>query len=161
MHGICSGLFGIGEPRHPRAKADARDVPSRVAGFAYRDLWNVGRDFPADYSALAPENFTTLAHFSVSSAMNFPKSAGEPEIAVAPNSEIRALILGSARAALISLLSLSTIPAGVFLGAPTPIQGLISNPGTNSRTVGTSGKTRDRSAAVTAKGRTLPPNELD
>src|SRR5882757_578696 len=128
----------------------------RDKSLAYRDSWNIGCELPADYSALAPENFTTLAHFSVSSAMNFPKSAGEPEMAVAPNSEIRALILGSARAALISLLSLSTISGGVFLGAPTPIQGLISKPGTNSRMVGTSGKTWDRSAAVIAKGRTLP-----
>jgi len=30
------------------------------------------------YSALMPANLTTLAHFSVSSAMNFSKSAGEP-----------------------------------------------------------------------------------
>ena len=39
-----------------------------------------------------------------------------------PRSASRALILGSARAALISLLSLSMISAGVFLGAPTPNQ---------------------------------------
>ena len=38
-----------------------------------------------------------------------------------PRSASRAFILGSARAALISLLSLSTISAGVFFGAPTPI----------------------------------------
>src|SRR5713101_5384632 len=33
--------------------------------------------FPAQ-SGLAPENLTTLAHFSVSSAISLPKSAGEP-----------------------------------------------------------------------------------
>ena len=62
----------------------------------------------------------TLPHFSVSSAMSLPNSAGEPAKRVPPKSASRALILGSARAALISLLSFSTISAGVFLGAPMP-----------------------------------------
>jgi hypothetical protein len=31
-----------------------------------------------DQSGWAPENFTALAHFSVSSAMSFLKSAAEP-----------------------------------------------------------------------------------
>ena len=68
----------------------------------------------------------TLPHFSVSSAMSFPKSAGEPPSTVPPKSASRALIFGSARAALISLLSLSTISAGVFPGAPMPYQALAS-----------------------------------
>src|SRR5579859_2855545 len=38
----------------------------------------------ARHSALAPENFTTLPHFSVSSAISLPKSAGEPSSAVPP-----------------------------------------------------------------------------
>src|SRR6516162_606690 len=79
-----------------------------------------------DYSALMPANLTTLRHLSVSSAMNFPKSAGEPASAVPPRSASRAFILGSARAALISLLSLSTISGGVPFGAPTPYQPLAS-----------------------------------
>jgi hypothetical protein len=37
---------------------------------------------------------------------------------------MRALILGSARPALISFLSLSMISMGVFLGAPRPNQAL-------------------------------------
>src|ERR1022692_1642324 len=73
-----------------------------------------------DHSALAPENLTTLAHFSVSSAMSLPKSVGEPGSTVPPRSSSRPLILGSARAALISLLSFSMISAGVFFGTPTP-----------------------------------------
>ena len=73
------------------------------------------------HSGLMPANLITLPHFSVSSAMSLPKSAGEPASTVPPRSASRALILGSARPALISLLSLSTISAGVFLGAPTPI----------------------------------------
>src|SRR5262249_56726989 len=66
-------------------------------------LWNVRRH----QSALAPENLTTLLHFSVSSAISLPKSAGEPASTVPPRSASRAFMLGSARAALISLLSLS------------------------------------------------------
>ena len=72
---------------------------------------------PPDYSAFAPENFTTFAHFSVSSAMSLPNSAGEPGSTVPPRSASRAFILVSARAALISLLSLSTTSAGAFLDA--------------------------------------------
>src|SRR5262249_62192441 len=62
------------------------------------------RELP-DQSALTPANFTTLAHFSVSLAMNFPNSAGEPDNAVPPRSARRALNWGSARAALIDDLS--------------------------------------------------------
>ena len=54
-----------------------------VVRFAERDLWNVA----ARYSGFAPDNFTTLPHFSVSSAMSLPKSAGEPGSTVPPNTE--------------------------------------------------------------------------
>src|SRR2546430_12264284 len=50
----------------------------------------------------------TLAHLSVSSAINFAKSIGDPIKTVAPKSANRALILRSVRPPLISLLSLST-----------------------------------------------------
>jgi hypothetical protein len=66
----------------------------------------------------------TLPHFSVSSAISLPKSAGEPASTVPPRSAMRALILGSARPALISFLSLSMISMAVFLGAPRPNQAL-------------------------------------
>ena len=68
-------------------------------------------------SALMPANLTALAHFSVSSAMSFPKSVGEPGSTVAPKSAKRALIMGSARPAFTSLLSTSMIAAGVSFGA--------------------------------------------
>src|SRR5215471_14123122 len=68
----------------------------------------------------------TLPHFSVSSASNLPKSAGEPGSTAVPKSANDALILGSARAALTSALSLATISAGVFLGAAMPYQPLAS-----------------------------------
>ena len=46
------------------------------AGFAYRDLWNIACG--EVHSALMPAALITLAHFSVSSAMSLPKSAGDP-----------------------------------------------------------------------------------
>src|SRR5262249_5116761 len=67
------------------------------------------------YSGLMLAARITLPHFSVSAAMNLPKSAGEPVSAVPPRSASLALILGSASAVLISLLSLSMISAGVVL----------------------------------------------
>src|SRR5262249_47960346 len=89
--------------------------------FAERRLWNRPHQ-----SALAPDNLTTLAHFSVSSAMSFPKSAGEPKSGVPPRSASPAFIFGSPGPALISLLSLSMISTGVPLGAPMPFQLLAS-----------------------------------
>src|SRR5262245_22241378 len=80
----------------------------------------------ADHSALIPTDLITLAHFSVSSAMSLPKSAGEPDNAEPPTSARRALNVGSASAVLISLLSLPTISAGVPVGTPTPYQMLAS-----------------------------------
>src|SRR5262245_46964011 len=78
------------------------------------------------HSGLMPANFTTLPHFSVSSAMSLPKSgAGHPS-ALPPDSTVRALILESARAALVSRFSLSMISMGVPLGAPRPNQTLAS-----------------------------------
>src|SRR5215470_16148788 len=56
----------------------------------------------------------TLPHFSASSLMSLPKSAGEPASAAAPKSASRAFILGSARATFISLFSLLIISRGVF-----------------------------------------------
>src|SRR5262249_33421130 len=64
----------------------------------------------------------TLPHFSVSSAMNFPNWAGDPGSGVPPRSARRTFILGSSRAALTSLLSWSTISAGVAFGTPRPYQ---------------------------------------
>src|SRR5262249_34536126 len=62
----------------------------------------------------------TLPHFSTSSAMSLPKSAGEPGRTVAPSSAIRDFMLGSLRAAFISLLGFSTMSVRGLLGARTP-----------------------------------------
>src|SRR5262245_25799575 len=90
------------------------------AGWAARDFAEREvMEYPT-HSGLMPANLITLAHFSVSAAMKFANSAGELANTGEPKSAIRALIFGSARATLISLLSLSTISIGVFLGVPTP-----------------------------------------
>src|SRR5262249_38941791 len=94
--------------------------------FAERVLRNILPAAEADHSALMLAARIPLPHFSVSSAMSFPKSAGEPTSGVPPRSASRALILGSARAALTSLLSLLTISAGVAFGAQRPDQPLAS-----------------------------------
>src|SRR5262249_10330897 len=83
------------------------------------ELWHIGSGLPRQ-SGLMLAALITLLHFSVSSAISFPNSAGESASTAPPRSARRALILGSARRALISLLSLLMISAGVFLGAPTP-----------------------------------------
>src|SRR5215470_5324982 len=44
------------------------------------------RSLAQDHSGLMPANLTTLPHFSVSSAMSLPKSAGEPESGSPPMS---------------------------------------------------------------------------
>src|SRR5262249_44691517 len=78
----------------------------RLIDFAKRALRNIARD-SRDQSGLMPANLITLPHFSTSLAMRLPKSAGEPPSVVPPRSASCALILGSASAALISLLSFS------------------------------------------------------
>src|SRR5262245_66439476 len=93
------------------------------SGLVQRDLWNIRR---SGHCGLIPANLTTVAHFSVSSAMILPNSAGEPASAVPPKSASCAFILESARPALISLLSLSMVSVGVFLGAPIPYHVLAS-----------------------------------
>src|SRR5262245_10967844 len=72
------------------------------------------------YSALAPANFTTLPRRSVSLAKYLANSPGDVGKAEEPSSASRAMIFGSARPSLTSLLSRSTISAGVPRGAPRP-----------------------------------------
>src|SRR5262249_680644 len=66
-----------------------------------------------------PANLITLLHLSASSDISFPKAADVIGIGSAPKANSRAFIVRSARIALISLLSLSMIAAGVSLGIPT------------------------------------------
>src|SRR5262245_36717204 len=79
--------------------SDANDPIRTSAGGV--ELRNIGSGLPCQ-SGLILAVRITLPHFSVSSAMNFPSSAGEHVYTVAPRSASRAFILGSARAPLIS-----------------------------------------------------------
>src|SRR5262245_61488824 len=67
------------------------------------------RNIACSHSGLMLAARMTLLHFSVSAAMILPKSSAEPTSAVPPRSPRRALILGSARPALIALFSVWTI----------------------------------------------------
>jgi len=107
------------------------------------------------YSALMPAARTTLPRFSVSSTINCPNSVGELVNGRAPSSASRTFIFGSTRPAFISMLSLSTISAGVFLGATIPNHEAASKRRRNSPIVGTSGSTGKRVAVVTASARSF------
>src|SRR5882757_255681 len=84
------------------------------------------RQAPAAYavrhSSATPADLITLVHLSVSLAMNVLNSAGVIGIGSTPRSASRALSLGSASALLVAAFSVSTIPAGVFFGAPSAYQ---------------------------------------
>jgi hypothetical protein len=91
-----------GRTRHaPENGVDDPERSSTGRAFALRELRNisaVGRILQRkffDQSVLTPANFTTLAHFSVSLVMSFPKSAGDPGMTVPPNSASRAFIAAS------------------------------------------------------------------
>src|SRR5262245_8774160 len=102
----------IGGP--PRCyPGDCRHSPNGLYG-------TLGREWTC-YSLIFAARMT-LPHFSFSAAMNFPNSAGEVAKTVSPQSTIVCLILGSARPALIALLSTSMLAAGVSFGAVTPNQ---------------------------------------
>src|SRR5262249_24155004 len=88
----------------------------RFAELALRNIWLVN----SAHCGLMLAALTTLPHFSVSVAISVPKSAGEPASAIPPKSPSRAFMLGSAKAALISLLRVSMISGGVAFGAAIP-----------------------------------------
>jgi hypothetical protein len=101
MSALMSGLPESGR-RADIGRLSERAIPV-IANHHSRNgrLWNVRGDVRYQ-SAFAPESLTTLAHFSVSLAKSLAKSAGDPGSGVPPSSAIRALILGSAKAALSS-----------------------------------------------------------
>src|SRR5262249_17979510 len=108
-------LVGAGEQRRRHVERE----------FARRTLRNI-RPLKRSHCGLMPANLSTLAHFSVSSAISLPKSAEDPASTVPPTSASLAFSFGSARAALTSVLSFATISAGEFLGAPMPYHMLAS-----------------------------------
>src|SRR6266550_763467 len=96
-------------------------ILGRNCGSASGGLWSVEH-----HSGFAPENFTTLAHFSVSSATSLTNKLGDPPIATPPSSARRVLIVGSLTTALISILSFSMLSVGAPLGRLKPNQALAS-----------------------------------
>src|SRR5215813_2777272 len=107
----------------------AEPAAARLSGPSHRVAWpRSSRDEavlnvqPGAHCTVIPAELITLAHLSVSSAMNFANLADVNGIGSTPRSASRAFDLGSARAAVIALLSLLMISAGVLLGAPRPYQ---------------------------------------
>src|SRR5262245_9946225 len=146
-------MSGLPESRHRKT---VPKVQSRDCSHSPNGHYGIFAQDRADQSTLMPASLITLDHFSVYAPMNVRNSAGEPVSTVPPRSAIRAFILGSVRAALISSLSLLMISTGVFMAAPPACLPLGSQPVTNSATVGMSGNTSARVAEVTASARTLP-----
>src|SRR5262249_28849940 len=83
--------------------------------FAYRDLWKVDSRGNWIHCGLMLALRITLAHFSVSSAISLPRSAGAIGIGAAPKSASRALNLRSARLALISFFCFLLLSPVLFL----------------------------------------------
>src|SRR5262249_51253927 len=92
--------------------------PNGSYGMSTRGGWS--------YSGLMPADLITLANFSVEIGTRLPEGGRRPGKPGAAHPGDRGFDFGSVRPTLISLLSLSMISAGVFLGAPTPCQPLAS-----------------------------------
>src|SRR5262245_52574591 len=100
---------------HVFARTSKKDVDARN---------KPGHDGGMRHSALMFAVLMTLPHFSVSSATNLAKSAGEPVSAVAPHSVKRCFRLASPSAVLTSLLILVATSAGTPFGPEMPVQKL-------------------------------------
>src|SRR5215468_7583001 len=78
QHSLPSGRYSLlGPDFHRLDRTSLRLAHSldHLVGAGEQRRRHVDQTF---YCGLRPANFTTLLHFSVSSAMSFPKSAGEP-----------------------------------------------------------------------------------
>src|SRR5690348_10794527 len=94
------------------------------AGYLGRDVgqrkWGQERHKCRAHSGFMPVALITLPHLSVSSAISLANAVVDRISGSPPRSVSRALIFASARPALISRLSLSTISGGVCRGAARP-----------------------------------------
>src|SRR5215471_4378148 len=126
---LCRACAGDAQPAcgsgqsHHALQSDPDRAVFRGGRLAHR---RTGSTAARAYSSATPPALITLAHLSVSAATTLPKSSGVPGISMPPRSNRRALIFGSARPALISLLSLSMISPGVPLGTLMPKKALAS-----------------------------------
>ena len=106
--------FAILRQRGPEHGLDRRVDPRQTAAvFERRPVGQHVRHRVLTLALMLAARIT-LSHFSVSAAMNAPRSAGVPGRVMPPKSASRAFSFGSARAALISRLSCAMISAGVF-----------------------------------------------
>src|SRR5262249_12840899 len=91
----CQGHMAVNSPKADIASKHWRLTLRAISGLMHRSkqarreqyrrhverdsrngtLWNIKLTVP-DHCSLIPANLTTLAHFSVSAAMNFPSSSG-------------------------------------------------------------------------------------
>ena len=78
---------------------------------------------------MAPDAFTTFAHFTFSDAMKSANSCGLLPMGSSPLAARRCVISGLFSTFTISALSLLTIAGGVPAGASTPCQAAASTPG--------------------------------
>src|SRR5262249_17831874 len=101
--------------RRPAIPA-APDAATALVRFRGTGDYGISGHRSRDQSGLMLAARTTLPHFAVSSAINSSKAAGDKVVTVAPNWSKRSFAVGSARTALISLLSFSMISRGVFFG---------------------------------------------
>jgi hypothetical protein len=85
-----SGLSILTEPHDELAGPHSITSSAAIRGTA---RYRISGHSRTDHSGLMPADFTTLPHFSVSSAMSLPKSVAEPTSGVLPKSASRALIL--------------------------------------------------------------------
>jgi Tripartite tricarboxylate transporter family receptor len=105
-----------------KANPDALTVASPGVGSAPHVSWELFRSMTGTRMLHVPYRGGAPAL-----AMNFPNSAGEPARTVSPQSAMVCLILGSARPALMALLSTSMIASGVSLGRQRLPSRLIHN----------------------------------
>src|SRR5262249_58612847 len=127
--------WSIAPPRRQRLQQQRRDAWWRTAGRSavepgassrsrHRTL---GRAMTAlhvldgeTHSTEMLANFTTLAHFAVSSTTSLPKSAADIGMGVPPSCATRSCIFGSASAAVTALLRISIASGGMTLGPAMP-----------------------------------------
>src|SRR5579859_3106431 len=100
--------------RESRRPASVKQTPRRMGPGVRRD------DGSYTQSTETPANSTTLRHFSVSTSMSFPNSAGVIGFGMPPITERRSTTFGSFNASPTALLRISTTSGGVPLGAEMP-----------------------------------------
>src|SRR5262245_45425124 len=120
---IC-GTAGFAAANKLVGKSDVEMEPGPLK--SPNGIYGISGSRDQPHSGLILAVFITFPHFSVSSAISLPNWSGDPGSGVPRRSARRAFILGSARAALTSLLSWSMISAAVALGTPRPYQLLTS-----------------------------------